>query len=107
MGANASMGTRRVTRVFGRMTITMKLILAAVVVNVAGLAASVYFVDTTAEHSLYDLATDGWRMQTGQIAAAAAGGLRVVQRVPRRELHLTTNIPDITHSPPPRSRPLM
>ena len=27
-------------------------------------------------------------------AAAAAGGLRLVQRVPRRELHLT-NIPDI------------
>ena len=76
MGANASMGTRRVTRVFGRMTITMKLILAAVVVNIAGLAASVYFVDTTAEHSLYDLAADGWRMQTGQIAAAAAGGIK-------------------------------
>ena len=62
--------------VFGRLSITFKLILAAVIVNVAGLAASIYFVDRTAEGSLYDLAIDGWTMQTGQVAEAAAGGIK-------------------------------
>ena len=70
------MGNRMFSGVFGGMSITLKLILAAVVVNVAGLAASVYFVDRTAERSLYDLASDAWAMQTGQIAAAAAGGIK-------------------------------
>jgi len=62
--------------VLGRRSITLKLILAALVVNMAGLGASVFLLDRTAKQSLYHLATDAWIIQTGQISTAAAGGIK-------------------------------
>jgi methyl-accepting chemotaxis protein len=62
--------------VAGRRSITIKLILAALLVNMAGLGASIFLLDRTAKESLYDLATDAWVIQTGQIATAAAGGVK-------------------------------
>ena len=61
---------------FGKRSITFKLVLAALGVSLAGLGASVALIDRTAETSLYDLATDAWVIQTGQIATAAAGGIK-------------------------------
>ncbi|MFN3546089.1 MAG: methyl-accepting chemotaxis protein [Mesorhizobium sp.] len=61
---------------FGKRSITFKLVLAALGVSLAGLGASVALIDRTAEDSLYDLATDAWVIQTGQIATAAAGGIK-------------------------------
>ncbi|RST84390.1 methyl-accepting chemotaxis protein [Aquibium carbonis] len=61
---------------FGKRSITFKLVLAALGVSLAGLGASVTLIDRTAKSSLHDLATDAWIIQTGQIATAAAGGIR-------------------------------
>jgi len=61
---------------FGKRSITFKLVLAALGVSLAGLGASVALIDRTAKSSLHNLATDAWIIQTGQIAAAAAGGIR-------------------------------
>jgi methyl-accepting chemotaxis protein len=60
----------------GRLSLTAKLVVVIVVVNLAGLAASVWMLDRSAEQSLAELAIDGWEIQTGQVAAAAAGGLK-------------------------------
>lgn len=62
--------------VLGRRSITLKLILATLAVNLAGLGASIFLLDRTAKASLYDLATDAWVIQTGQISTAAAGGVK-------------------------------
>ena len=61
---------------FGNRSITFKLVLAALGVSLAGLGASVALIDRTAQDSLHDLATDAWIIQTGQIATAAAGGIK-------------------------------
>ncbi len=60
----------------GRVPTTAKLVLAIVAVNLVGLVASVAYNDRTARSSLNDLAVEGWVMQAGQIAAAAAGGIK-------------------------------
>ncbi|MVA98011.1 HAMP domain-containing protein [Nitratireductor sp. CAU 1489] len=59
----------------GGLSITFKLILGAVFVNLAAFASSILIVDRMAGADLQALAIDGWAMRTGQIAAAAAGGI--------------------------------
>ena len=53
-----------------------KLGLAILAANLLGLGVSVTYNDSTARDRLNDYAVRGWTTQAGQIAAAAAGGIR-------------------------------
>ena len=70
------MAMNKLRAVTGRLSLTAKLIVTIVIVNLVGLVASVAMLDRTAGSSLLGLATEQWEIQTGQVAAAAAGGLR-------------------------------
>ena len=53
-----------------------KLALAILAVYLLGLGVSVTYNDRTAREQLNDYAVQGWTTQAGQIAAAAADGIR-------------------------------